>query len=157
MTSLQELTSQLEGVKRAFDLSTPQTDTCLRFMDETISVLEDLRREVLTHVNAMSSTVQFERLRGILTTMADLVYEIIVTLGDVDRDFTPIECAAKLVDKLALHIRLSQNVTSLAERSQPIQEDLSPLGPSMEDIRTLLGNFHSSTREVFARLRNEMT
>lgn len=155
MTSLQELTSQLNGVKRAFELSTPETNACLGLMDDTVNVLDDMRLEVFTHLQATSSYVQFERLSSLVSTMRDLICEIIETLGDLERDFEPIGCAAELLDVLAMHVQLSQNVASLTKRSRPIQEDLNALGTSMANIRTLLSNFRSSTRKVFTRLRNE--
>jgi hypothetical protein len=159
MTTLQELTSQLDGVKdegkHLFELDTPETDACLRLMDNTAKVLDDMRFECFMHLNATTSYVQFERLQGLVTTARDVVYDIVRTLGDPERDFEPISQAAELLDILAIHILLSQNVELLRNQSLPIEEDLNALGPSMTKVRTLLSNFRSSTRTVFTRLKNE--
>lgn len=159
MTSIEELANHLDEVKGDinFELTTPETAACLTLMDETTKVLDDMRFECFMRLRATTSHVQFERLQRLVVTVRDLVYDIIRTLGDPEQNFDPISDAAELLDILAIHILLSQNVESLRKQSLPIQEDLNALGVSMGKIRTSLSNFGSSTRRTFTQLKSEDT
>lgn len=155
MTSLQDLSSQLDEFKRVFELATPETAACLDLMKDTANVLDDMRSECFLHLTATSNYVQFERLQSLVTSVRDIVYKIIEVLGDVERDFDPIAKAAELLDALGKHIRLSQNVESLEAKSLPIHEDLDALAATMKEVRTLISNFHSSVRKLFKRFEEE--
>ena len=153
--SLQELIGEADLAKQALEPGTPETETCLGIMRNTIKVLKDVNKECSYHLRTDSSLVQFERLQRIVLTIRDVLDKIIEVLGELDRDFKCIADARDLLDALGIHVQLIQNKESLTANLVPAQGAVMALGPSLKSIRSLIANFHSSADTLYKRYEQE--
>ena len=154
MAFLDEQTRRLAEVGQGLGLTNPQAASCLTGMNHIMASLADVRLESLRYLRAMSEADQFEKLMAYINTVRNYSFNIIMTLGDLEQDLTPIEKANDLLDALEIHARLRRRADFLREQPAPNSPDLNALPESMKRIQGSLGEFSVSIRITFDNIKS---
>jgi hypothetical protein len=152
--SLLELTDQADRVKQTLEPDTPETRVCLGAMRDTVSLINDVKKECY-HLSTRTSLEPFQRLERIFIALRYVLEKSIEVLGQLDRDFDCIGYATDLIDSLGTHTQLIENVESLRANVVPAQDALRAIGPSLKSIRSLVATLHTSVDNLYRQYQEE--
>jgi hypothetical protein len=152
--SLQELTGEVDQVKRTLEPGIPETRVCLGAMRDTVRLINDAKKECY-HLSTKSPLEPFQRLERIFIALRYVMEKSIGVLGEMDRDFECIADATDLIDSLGTHTQLIENAESLKVNVVPAHDALKAIGPSLKSIRSLVATLHTAVDELYRRYRQE--
>lgn len=134
----------LDRVDTDLEVADPEGSVSLEALRKVVIILDDARLEFVLSLTAASGSSEFQELNKFIRRTRDAVYQVIRTIGDVDRDGRPLESGQELLSAISVHILLRQHVNDSAGQSISLSVDLLGLDSSMKLIMTRFDNYRGA-------------